>query len=209
MSATASGNGTTPHVLTPVQLEAVAALAHGWPGTGNRNKANIALCGGLLRDRVTVPVTEALIAELARSVNDDYPRTDLVQRTQERLQAGEPTRGWPALGKILGERGAAPLRQFRRLLGLLCTLEDLAAHKQLPVAFLQDLGLHDLPDGGVGIPLQGRQWQDRRDQEAHAALRRHRQLVAQRQALDVLRRGASGGGRAQRRAPDPRRRRIR
>jgi hypothetical protein len=32
------------------------------------------------------------------------------------------------------------------------TLLSLAAHKHLPVEFMQDLGLHDLPGGGVGIP---------------------------------------------------------
>ncbi len=35
------------------------------------------------------------------------------------------------------------------------TLAMLADHKRLPVAFLSDLGLHDLPRGGVGIPYYG------------------------------------------------------
>jgi DNA polymerase-1 len=153
-TAAPSANGTAPHTLTPAQREAVAALAPAWPGQGGRNKATMALCGGLLRDGVPVPVAEALVAELTRVVNDDSSRIELVKRTHDRLQADEPTQGWPALAEMLGDRGAGPLRQFRRLLGLLCTLEDLAAHKQLPVTFLQDLGLRDLPEGGVGIPYK-------------------------------------------------------
>src|SRR5262249_23295104 len=42
----------------------------------------------------------------------------------------------------------------KRLLGLTINLADLAAHKQLPVEFLESLGLHDLPAGGVGVPYR-------------------------------------------------------
>ena len=34
------------------------------------------------------------------------------------------------------------------------SLSDLAHDKQIPVAFLRELGLHDLPDGGAGIPYR-------------------------------------------------------
>ncbi|MGV3723559.1 MAG: hypothetical protein ACO1SX_21900 [Actinomycetota bacterium] len=34
------------------------------------------------------------------------------------------------------------------------TLHELAADKRLPVPFLRELGLHDLPNGGVGIPYR-------------------------------------------------------
>ena len=36
------------------------------------------------------------------------------------------------------------------MLGLTIDLATLAAHKKLPVDFLEGLGLHDLPLGGVG-----------------------------------------------------------
>jgi hypothetical protein len=35
------------------------------------------------------------------------------------------------------------------------TVAKLAAHKHLPVAFLASLGVHDLRQGGVGIPYYG------------------------------------------------------
>jgi putative DNA primase/helicase len=46
------------------------------------------------------------------------------------------------------------VREFRLLLGLAINLQQLAAHKHLPVDFLQGLGLIDLELGNVGIPYR-------------------------------------------------------
>lgn len=48
----------------------------------------------------------------------------------------------------------SPSKDVKRRRGKCISLVELASAKGLPVAFLEDLGLHDLPDGGVGIPYR-------------------------------------------------------
>jgi hypothetical protein len=75
----------------------------------------------------------------------------VVKRTAKRLQEGKAVTGWPALAKLLGEGGGEKVGRIKHALGLVVTLAELAAHKQLPTAFLESLGLGDRPEGGVVI----------------------------------------------------------
>jgi hypothetical protein len=143
-------NGTAAHA------EAVNLLAPHWPTQGGRHRAYRALAGGLLRAGVPQADAEALVEALAEATRDEEAprRVQSVAGTAAALQAGKPVTGWPALARDLGEGGADAVARFRRALGLTISLADLAAHKRLPVAFLQSLGLEDLPGGGVGVPYR-------------------------------------------------------
>jgi hypothetical protein len=134
---------------------AVAFLAQHWPAEGRRHAAFQALAGGLLRDRLTVPAVESLTAALAEATGYDQAEKEIaaVQTTAAKLKSSKPVTGWPKLIELLGTDGTQAVGQFRRLLGLTITVEDLAAHKQLPAGYLRALGLSDVAEG-VGIPYK-------------------------------------------------------
>jgi hypothetical protein len=135
---------------------AVELLAKHWPGKSKRRDAHMALIGGLLRDGLPADQVKDLVESLAEATGDEEAqrRVALVAPTAAKLKDGAKVTGWPTLAKLLGEGGHQIVKQLRRLLGLTITLEDLAAHKQLPVDYLKKWGLFDLPLGGVGIPYK-------------------------------------------------------
>jgi hypothetical protein len=144
-------NGTANHA------EAVELLAPHWPAEGRRHAAFQALAGGLLRDRLSVEAVESLTAALGEATG--YDQTDkevaAVRTTAAKLKSpGKPVTGWPRLLALLGDGGAGAVGAFRRRLGLTICLQDLADCKRLPVEFLREQGLHDLPEGGVGAPYR-------------------------------------------------------
>jgi hypothetical protein len=148
-------NTATPP-LTPEHARAVKILARSWPGpeSHRRNKAYLALCGGLLHSGLPQGQVEAIVEALAEATGDEEAekRVPAVAATAAKLKDGRPVTGWPSVVEILGADGERVVAEVKHLLGLTINLADLAAHKQLPVAFLEGLGLHDLPAGGVGVP---------------------------------------------------------
>jgi hypothetical protein len=147
---------TTIPPLTARQAEAVQILVESWPcpESHRRNKAYLALCGGLLRSGLPQEQIEALTEALTEATGDEEAskRLPAVASTAAKLKDGKPVTGWPSLVEILGPEGERVVTEVKHLLGLTINLDDLAAHKQLPVEFLEGLGLHDLPRGGVGVP---------------------------------------------------------
>jgi hypothetical protein len=135
---------------------AVQLLAQHWPGKSKRRDSHMALIGGLLRDGLHPDQVKAFVEALAEATADEEVsrRVALVAPTAQKLKDDKPATGWPALAKLLGTEGPPVVRQLRRLLGLTACLADLAAHKQLPIDFLEGLGLYDLPLGGVAIPYK-------------------------------------------------------
>jgi DNA polymerase I-like protein with 3'-5' exonuclease and polymerase domains len=151
MTTAASRNG----VLTPDQHAAAEFLAGHWP-TGSRNDCAGALAGGLLRADWPTTTVEHFIEAVAETAGDDEPqkRVARVAETAERLKKKEKVTGFPKLAALLGADGSIVVRRLRVMLGLTIDLALLAAHKSFPAEFLERLGLHDLPEGGVGIPYK-------------------------------------------------------
>jgi hypothetical protein len=146
-----TGNGTLP----PAALQAAELLAEHWPA-GARHRAAGAVAGGLLRAGWAVPDVEHFLDAVTEKAGDEEPekRLELVSDTADKLREGKAVSGWPTLAQVLGKGGDGIVRQLLAGLGISrkITLAELAAHKGLPVEYLQGLGLHDLPDGGVGSP---------------------------------------------------------
>jgi hypothetical protein len=136
--------------------EAVGLLAPHWPEEDRRHAAFLALAGGLLRDGLSVADVESLTEAVAEATGHDQTAQEVasVRTTAAKLKAGTAVTGWRRLLQLLGPGGGKAVGEFRRALGLTISLEDLAAYKRLPVAYLRGQGLHDLPGGGVGIPYK-------------------------------------------------------
>jgi DNA polymerase I-like protein with 3'-5' exonuclease and polymerase domains len=151
LNTTTSSNGR----LTTDQHAAAAFLASHWP-VDNRNNAAGALAGGLLRDGLLTETVEQFIEEVATAAADEevHKRVERVGPTAEKIKKRAKTTGWPKLAEALGTDGDNVVRRLRIMLGLAIDLAALAAHKALPVNFLESLGLHDLRHGGVGIPYR-------------------------------------------------------
>jgi Protein of unknown function (DUF3987) len=134
---------------------AVALIAAHWP-KGARQQAACALAGGLLRGGWEAEATEQFIEQVAIAAQDEEvsKRVEVVRTTAEKLKAGDKVTGWPNLATLLGAEGIEVVRKVRVALGLTIALADLARHKGLPAEFLEGLGLHDLPEGGVGLPYR-------------------------------------------------------
>jgi hypothetical protein len=137
---------------TPALEEAARHFAEHWP-SGQRHQAALALAGGLLRAGQAVEDVEHFLELVAEAADDDEPvkRVSVVAPTAEKLKRKEKVTGWRTLIDLVG---ASPVGRLRRDLGLTIMLAELAAHKRLPVEFLQSLGLYDLAEGGVGIPYR-------------------------------------------------------
>jgi DNA polymerase-1 len=155
-TATRDRTTATFHTPEPVQVEDAAAfLAQHWPASG-RHLAYGPLCGGLLR-QVNPESVRILVERLVELTQDEEgdKRLAILAATAEALKdSNARVTGWPRLITRLGKNGAPVVREFKARLGLTITLEQLAAHKQLPADFLRGLGLHDLDEGGVGIPYR-------------------------------------------------------
>lgn len=134
-------------------VDASSLLGSRWP-KGNRQAAAGALAGGLLRDGWSETDVETFVRQVATAAADEEAdkRVDAVRATARKLKEGQPVTGWPSLAELLGNEGEQVVGQLRTQLGITPTLADLAGHKQLPLDFLESLGLHDLENGGIGIP---------------------------------------------------------
>jgi hypothetical protein len=132
--------------------EAVRTIAPLWPKKDKRHRAYLALAGGLLRAGWTAERVEALIDAVATATADDehIKRVAVVDDTAKKIRANKPTAGWPKLVGLI-EGGWASVAKIKNTLGISFTLEELAEAKQLPVDFLQALGVRDREGGGIEI----------------------------------------------------------
>jgi hypothetical protein len=155
---TTTTNGTL-HGLGPEYIDAARFLAKHWSGplreNHRRHQAAGALAGGLLRAGLKVETVERFVEAVAEEAQDEEAgkRVGVVRPTDQKLKSksGNVT-GFPTLTQLLGDEGANIVRTLKVKLGLAITLDQLAADKALPIEYLCSLGLHDLPEGGVGIP---------------------------------------------------------
>jgi hypothetical protein len=99
---------------------------------------------------------ETIIEALAEATDDEEiaKRVAVVKATSKELAADKLVTGWPTLAEALGNDGEAIIAEFRRLLGLTITLADFAEVKHLPLDFLLVEVLHNLTEGGIGIPYK-------------------------------------------------------
>jgi hypothetical protein len=144
------------------EQSAVQLLAKYW-SEGSRHHLAMAVAGGLLRAGYEQAAVERFLEEVAEAAGDTEPQTRaaVVAPTARKLKADEAhVTGFPTVAKLIGRDGDAVVCQIKVLLGVAITLEQLALHKALPVEFLKGLGLHDLPQGGVGIPYRSRGGQE-------------------------------------------------
>jgi hypothetical protein len=93
-----------------------------------------------------------LFQRLVAATQDEEPgkRFAALTDTANKMKEKKKTTGWPALANIVG---ADTVGQFKEALGLNVTVAQLAEHKRLPLAFLENLGLRDTP-AGITIPYR-------------------------------------------------------
>jgi hypothetical protein len=101
-------------------VAAVALLARHWPAKGSLHDARLALSGALTRagwseDRVTAFVRAVTIAAGNRGIRD---AESVAESTDERVDDGKTTWGWPTLEELLGEKGPAVCKRVREWLGI-------------------------------------------------------------------------------------------
>ena len=87
------------------ELAATLALARYWPSQGSRQDYALAAAGGMLRLGVLPDRVQLIIRAAAELGHDDEPRMreECVQRTHEKLLAGEEATGLTKLAEIVGE----------------------------------------------------------------------------------------------------------
>jgi putative DNA primase/helicase len=97
-------------------VAAGALLARSWPGEGVRDKAAMALCGGLLRAGWYVEDTDKFVQGVAREAGDEEWRDrGKAGRTEQALGSEKQVTGFPALSELLrgdGKRVVAKVREW-------------------------------------------------------------------------------------------------
>jgi hypothetical protein len=158
---------------TPSGIAQVAAV---WPDviSHKRHICYLALIGGLLRCKWTVPRVEQFVRELAATTNDEEAASRVadVASTAQCLEDQQPAYGWPRLAQELGEPTAV---QIRVAMGAALTVETLSSVKKLPGDFLRGLGVRD----GMGKDA-GKVLIDYRDENGDVVTTRKRSSLAQR-----------------------------
>ena len=129
--------------LTDTQRDAAKFLGPHWAKASPRNNAAGALAGGLLRSGWPAETVEHFVEAVAEAADDDevQKRVERVAETAKTIKAGGKATGFPSLAKAIGADGENIVRRLRLMLGLTIDLTTLAAHKKLPVDFLEGLGL--------------------------------------------------------------------
>lgn len=142
-----------------------AVLLDGWPSSGSRHDAYLALAGGLLRYGDDVhPWWErnlpTLIAALAEASGDeDGPETrvhETMTTTVKRLKAGERAIGFPKLAEIIGNEHAESVRRMAK------EIASLAGFADQSMTRVMDQGLEEVvqstlaPEEGVRDPMNER-----------------------------------------------------
>lgn len=102
------------------EVAAATILARHWPAKGRRDRAAMALTGGLTRAAWDEDHISRFIVATVRAAGDDEVkmRSTKGQRTADRIENGEPTLGWPALAKALGDNGNKVVDRVFEWLGI-------------------------------------------------------------------------------------------
>lgn len=132
----------------------VALLARYWPARGNRDACFMALAGGLVRV-LDVARAERILDALV-AVTDDEEGPDRVRKAQRaagRIEAADPTVGWPKLAELLGERGGVVVRQVRTWLGVVDPASSGSASWPDPIPLGEPLGVPAFPSDSLPAEL--------------------------------------------------------
>jgi hypothetical protein len=115
------------------KLAAAALLSRHWPNEGNRDKAAMALHGGLARAGWTAEDAEAFVEAVAVAAGDDEVRmrAGKAERTADKAKDGDKLTGWPRLMQLLGQAGEAIVRRALDWLGIV--KKDSAAAEPIPI----------------------------------------------------------------------------
>ena len=100
------------------ELAAASLIALHWPTKGTRNKAALALCGGLARagwDEERIGRFAYAVAVAARD-EQAQDRASAARGSAAKVRDDRKATGWPKLAQILGQRGEAVIRQAREWL---------------------------------------------------------------------------------------------
>jgi hypothetical protein len=96
------------------RLAAAALLARHWPDPGSRDRAAMALSGGLLRDGWDEATVSAFCRAVAVAAGDEEAnmRAGKASPTAQKQEDGKKTTGWPRLAEILGDPVVRRVRQW-------------------------------------------------------------------------------------------------
>jgi hypothetical protein len=102
------------------ELAAAALLARHWPAQGTRDKAALALTGGLTRAGWDAERVSRFVEAVAEAAGDEEARKrgSKAEPAQDRLESGEKVSGWPTLIRLLGDAGEAVVRRAMDWLGI-------------------------------------------------------------------------------------------
>lgn len=98
-------------ITAAAELAATLALARYWPSQGSRQDYALAAAGGLLRLGLTVDRVRLIVRAAAELGGDDEPRMreETVQRSHDKLLAGEEVTGFSSLADLVGDTLGARL----------------------------------------------------------------------------------------------------
>lgn len=102
------------------EVAAAALLAKHWPEKGSRDKAAMALTGGLTRAGWSEDKASEFAWAAAEAAGDEQARdrANKAGRTARKQEEGKKTTGWPKLAGLLRGDGEAVVRQVREWLGV-------------------------------------------------------------------------------------------
>jgi DNA polymerase I-like protein with 3'-5' exonuclease and polymerase domains len=102
------------------RVAAAALIARHWPAKGGRDRAAMALSGGLTRAAWAAEDVSRFIEAVATAACDDElrMRAGKPDGTARRLEDGKHVYGWPMLAELLGPRGTEVVQRVRQWLGL-------------------------------------------------------------------------------------------
>jgi hypothetical protein len=131
------------------KLAAAVLLARHWPSKGTRDKAAMALHGGLALAGWSVEDAEAFVEAVAVAAGDDEisMRAGKAERTAQKVKDGDRLTGWPRLMQLLGQAGEAVIRKVLDWLGIVGSSSSARTKKILPrvIEPYQPFPLHTLP----------------------------------------------------------------
>jgi hypothetical protein len=102
------------------ELAAASLLARHWPAKGQRDKAAMALAGGLTQAGWTEVKVSHFIRAVAIGAGDEEVRMRAGKAgpTARKQEEGKKTTGWPTLEELLCEQGKEVVRRVREWLGV-------------------------------------------------------------------------------------------
>jgi hypothetical protein len=96
------------------RVAAAATLARSWPTNGGRQKAALALQGGLARAGWDADAIQTFVAAVAEAAGDEEAdkRADTTEYTVTKHEADEKTTGWPTLVQLVGDKVVDKVREW-------------------------------------------------------------------------------------------------